>query len=140
MRAFALLAAGLVVIAGCAAPGGTLPPLPLARDVPADTLWRLPATSPPDLIDAGVSSGNGTPIISFYSRNQPMVSVCQASREPCLSLMPTARVIPRSDAGPDVTVLVEAGESGVVPLSEELERYWIEVDLVPGRPDWLGAP
>ena len=42
--------------------------------------------------------------------------------------------------GDDVTVLIEAGENGVVPLTEELERYWAEVELVAGRPAWLGAP
>lgn len=136
----ALVGAGLAVVAGCAAPGGTLPSLPLARDLPADTNWRLPTTPPPNLIDAGLSSGNDTPIISFYSRDEPIVSVCQATREQCLSLLPTAQVIPRSDTGPDVTVLIEAGESGLVPLTEELERYWTEVDLVAGRPAWLGAP
>ncbi len=136
----ALVGAGLAVAAGCAAPGGTLPPLPLARDLPTDTDWRLPTTPPPNLIDAGLSSGNDTPIISFYSLNEPIVSVCQATQEQCLSLMPTAQVIPRSDTGPDVTVLIEAGENGVVPLTEELERYWAEVDLVAGRPSWLGAP
>ena len=136
----ALVGAGLVVVAGCAAPGGSLPPLPLARDLPADTSYRLPTTPPPNLIDAGLSSGNDTPIISFYSLNEPIVSVCQATQEQCLSLLPTARVIPRSDTGPDVTVVIEAGENGVVPLTEELERYWAEVDLVAGRPAWLGAP
>ncbi len=136
----ALVGAGLAVVAACVAPGATLPPLPLARDLPADTTLRLPATPPPNLIDAGLSSGNGTPIISFYSLNEPIVSVCQASRERCLSLLPTAQVVPRSDTGPDVTVLIEAGENGVIPLTEELERYWTEVDLVAGRPAWLGAP
>lgn len=135
----ALVGAGLAVVAGCAAPGGTLPPLPLARDLPAGTNWRLPTTPPPNLIDASLSSGDDTPIISFYSLNEPIVSVCQASKQQCLSLMPTAQVIPRSDTGPDVTVLIEAGENGVVPLTEELERYWAEVDLVAGRPAWLGA-
>jgi hypothetical protein len=136
----ALVGAGLALVAGCAAPGSTLPPLPLARDLSAGTSFRLPATRPPNLIDAGLSSGNDTPIISFYSLNEPIVSVCQATQERCLSLLPTARVIPRSDTGPDVTVLIEAGETGVVPLTEELERYWAEVDLVAGRPAWLGAP
>ncbi len=136
----ALVAATLAVVAGCAAPGGSLPPLPLARDLPADTSWRLPTTSPPNLVDAGLSSGNDTPIISFYSLNEPIVSVCQATREQCLSLLPTAQVIPRSDTGPDVTVLIEAGENGVRPLTEELERYWTDVDLAAGRPAWLGAP
>ena len=136
----ALVGAGLALVAGCAAPGGTLPPLPLARDLPAGTTLRLPATPPPNLIDADLSSGNGTPIISFYSLNEPIVSVCQATEERCLSLSPMARVIARSDTGPDVTVLIEAGENGVVPLTEELERYWAEVDLVAGRPAWLGAP
>jgi hypothetical protein len=117
-----------------------LPPLPLARDLPANTTLRLPATPPPNLIDAGLSSGNGTPIIDFYSRNESIVSVCQATQERCLSLMPTARVIPRSDTAPDVTLLINAHENGVAPLSEELARYWAEVDLVVGRPAWLGAP
>jgi hypothetical protein len=49
-------------------------------------------------------------------------------------------VIPRSDTGPDVTVLIEAGENGIVPLTEGLARYWAEVDLVAGRPTWLDAP
>jgi hypothetical protein len=136
----ALVGAGLAVVAACVAPGATLPPLPLARDLPADTNLRLPATRPPNLIDAGLTSGNGTPIIDFYSLNESIVSVCQATQERCLGLMPTAQVIPRSDTVPGVTVLINAHENGVVPLTEELERYWAEVDLVAGRPAWLGAP
>jgi len=137
----ALVGSTLAVVAGCAAPGGDPSPLmSLARDLPADTTLRLPATRPPDLIDAGLSSGNDTPIISFYSLNQSIVSVCQSTQERCLSLMPTAQAIPRSDTGPDVTVLIEAHENGVVPLTEELARYWAEVELVAGRPAWLGAP
>lgn len=136
----ALVGAGLAVVAACVAPGATLPPLPLARDLPADTNLRLPATRPPNLIDAGLTSGNDTPIIDFYSLNESIVSVCQATQERCLSIMPTAQVIPRSDTGPDVTVLINARENGVVPLTDELQRYWAEVDLVAGRPAWLGAP
>ena len=136
-----VVGAGLAVVAGCAAPGGDASPLlPLARDLPSDTNLRLPATRPPNLIDAGLSSGNGTPIISFYSLNEPVVSVCQGTQERCLSLLPTAQVIPRSDVGPDVTVLIEAGENGVLPLTEDLTRYWAEVSLVAGRPTWLSAP
>lgn len=131
----------LAIVAGCAAPGGALPPLPLARDLPADTNLRLPATRPPNLIDAGLSSGNDTPIISFYSLDEPIVSVCEAAQQQCLSLLPTSRVVPRSDTGPDVTVLIEARENGVIaPLSDELGRYWTEVDLIVGRPDWLDVP
>jgi hypothetical protein len=121
-------------------PSAPLPSLPLAVDLPADTNLWLPGTRPPNLIDAGLSSANGTPIIDFYSRNEPIVTVCQATPERCLSVMPTARVIPRSDTVPEVTLLINARENGVVPLSEELERYWTEVDLVVGRPAWLGAP
>lgn len=136
----ALVGAGLAVVAACVAPGATLPPLPLARDLPADTNLRLPATRPPDLIDANLTSGNDTPIIDFYSLNESIVSVCQATQERCLGLMPTAQVIPRSDTVPGVTVLINARENGVVPLTDELQRYWAEVDLVAGRPAWLGAP
>lgn len=131
----------LAVAAGCAVPGGeSAPVMSLARDLPADTTLLLPATRPPNLTDAGLSSGNDTPIVSFYSLNEPIVSVCQATQEQCLSLLPTATVISRSDIGPDVTVLIEAGENGVVPLSDELARYWAQVDFVAGRPTWLGAP
>ena len=96
--------------------------------------------SPPRPTSSGLSSGNDTPIISIYSRNEPIVSVCQATEEQCLNLLSTAQVVPRSDTGPDVTVLIEASENGVVSLTHELERYWTEVDLVAGRPAWLGAP
>lgn len=139
----AVLALGASILAaagGCAAPGGSSPVLPLARDLPADTNLRLPVTRPPNLVDAGLSSGNDTRIISFYSLNEPIVSVCEAAQQQCLSLLPTAKVIPRSDTGPDVTVLIEAAENGVGPLTDELQRYWAEVDLVAGRPAWLGAP
>ena len=112
----------------------------LARDLPADTTMLLPAARPPNLTDAGLSSGNDTPIVSFYSLNEPIVSVCQATQKQCLSLLPTAQVISRPETGTDVTVLIEAGENGVVPLSDELARYWAEVSLVAGRPAWLGAP
>jgi len=136
-----MVGAGLAVVGGCAAPGGDPSPLlPLARDLPADTNLRLPATRPPNLVDAGLSSGNGTPIISFYSLNEPIVSVCQGTQERCLSLLPTARGIPRSDSGLDVTVLIEAGETGLASMTEALERYWTEVELVAARPAWLSAP
>ena len=136
----ALVGTGLTLVAGCVGPSATLPPLPLARDLPADTTLRLPATRPPDLIDANLTSGNDTPIIDFYSLNESIVSVCQATQERCLGLMPTAQVIPRSDTVPGVTLLINAHENGVVPLTKELERYWAEVDLVAGRPAWLDAP
>lgn len=101
-------------------------------------MW-LPNAAPPAVYDAAISSGDGTPIISFYSLNQPIVSVCQAAPEPCLRLMPTAQVIPRADSQSGVTVLIEAQETGVqMALSEELRRFWSEVELVAGRPDWLG--
>jgi hypothetical protein len=136
----ALAGTGLALVAGCVGPSDPLPSLPLAVDLPADTNLWLPAARPPNLIDAGLSSANGTPIIDFYSRNESIVSVCQATQERCLGLMPTAQVIPRSDTAPDVTLLINAHENGVVPLSEEVARYWAEVDLVAGRPAWLSAP
>lgn len=142
-RGIAALALGASILAAagaCAVPGAGAPVLPLARDLPADTSLRLPVTRPPNLVDAGLSSGNDTPIISFYSLNEPIVSVCEATQQQCLRLMPTAEVIPRSDIGPDVTLLIEAGENGVIPLTDELRRYWAEVGLVAGRPAWLGVP
>jgi len=65
--------------------------------------------------------------------------VCQAPGDRCLALLPTARVIPRGDAQTGVTVLIEAQETGAqMTLSDELLRFWTEVDLVAGRPAWLG--
>lgn len=134
---FAVLAA---VLSGCAQREDESPLMSLRRDLPVDTSLWLPNIAPPDLYDAAISSGNGTPIISFYSLNQPIVSLCQAAPEPCLRLMPTAQVIPRADPQSGVTVLIEAQETGVqMVLSEELRRYWSEVELVGGRPDWLGS-
>ena len=111
----------------------------LRRDLPQDTTLMLPSVEPPELLDAALSSGNGTAIISFYSLNQPIVSVCQAPVETCRLLLPTSEVIPRTDSRPGVTVLIEAQEDGVrMALSDGLRRFWSEVDLVAGRPAWLG--
>jgi hypothetical protein len=142
-RAIAGLALGatLAVVTGaCVGPSDPPSILPLARDLPADTTLRLPATRPPKLIDAGLSSGNGTTMASFYSLNESIVTVCGAAAQQCLSALPTAQVLERADTGPDVTVLIEAGENGVVPLSDELEQFWTQVDLVAGRPAWLSVP
>jgi hypothetical protein len=65
----------------------------LRRDLPVGTALRLPNTAPPALYDAAISSGDGIALIDFYSLNQPTVSVCQASAEQCLRLLPTAEVI-----------------------------------------------
>jgi len=135
-----LLLALASLAGGCAGPGDPSPPLSLRRDLPEDSTLRLPDVEPPALVDAGLSSGDGTPIVSFYSLNQPIVSVCQAPLDPCLRLLPTARVVPRADAQTGVTVLIEAQETGVqMTLSDELLRFWTEVDLVAGRPAWLAS-
>ncbi|HYO42476.1 MAG TPA: hypothetical protein VES19_04690 [Candidatus Limnocylindrales bacterium] len=124
---------------GCAPQSEESPLMSLRRDLPEDTTLLLPGAEPPDLIDAGLSSGNDTPIISFYSLNQPIVSICQAPVDTCHRLLPTSQVIPRTDVQPGVTVLIEAQEGGVQKaLSEELRRFWSDVDLVAGRPAWLG--
>ena len=68
----ALVGSTLAVVVGCAAPGGGPSPLmPLAHDLPADTNWRLPATRPPDLIDAGLSSGNDRTAPRCAARDRP---------------------------------------------------------------------
>ena len=93
------------------------------------------------MIDAALTSGDGTPIVSFYSLNEPIVSVCQAPPDQCLRLLPTAEVIPRADSQTCVTVLIEGQETGAqMALSEALRRYWSSVDLVGGRPAWLDRP
>ncbi len=135
-----VVAALAVVVSGCAQREDESPLMSLRRDLPANTTLRLPSTAPPALVDAAISSGDGTSIVSFYSLDEPIVSVCQAAPEPCLRLMPTAQVIPRADSQTGVTVLIEAQETGVdMALSEELRRFWSEVELVAGRPDWLGS-
>jgi hypothetical protein len=116
----------LLLTAGCAAARESedSPLMSLRKDLPQDTTLIMPAAEPPDL-DAGLSSGNGTPVVSFYSENQPIVSVCQAPLDACRRLLPTSQVIPRPDAPPGVTVLIEAQETGVqMALSEELSRFW----------------
>lgn len=138
--AWVLLMAAVFALAvgGCAQQPEESPLMSLRRDLPKDTTLLLPSAEPPDLIDAGLSSGDGTALISFYSLNQPIVSICQAPVDTCRRLLPTSQVIPRADK-PGVTVLIEAQEVGVqMALSEELTRFWSEVDLVAGRPAWLG--
>lgn len=74
------------------------------------------------------------------SENQPIVSICQAPLDPCRRLLPASQVIPRPDAPPGVTVVIEAREVGVqMALSDELRRSWTDVDLAAGRPGWLGT-
>lgn len=135
-----LLAAMFALTAGgCAQQGEESPLMSLRRDLPEDTTLMLPSAEPPDLFDAALSSGDGTAIISFYSLNQPIVSICQAPVDTCRRLLPTSQVIPRTDEQPGVTVLIEAREGGAhIALSDELSRFWSEVDLVAGRPAWLG--
>jgi hypothetical protein len=124
---------------GCAQQGEESSLMSLRKDLPEGTTLMLPSAEPPDLIDAGLSAGDGTAIISFYSLNQPIVSICQAPVDTCRRLLPTSRVVPRSDEQPAVTVLIEAQEGGAyMALSDELSRFWSEVDLVAGRPAWLG--
>ncbi|MBA3875944.1 MAG: hypothetical protein C0498_03250 [Anaerolinea sp.] len=144
MRVAGALATAVILAAvagGCGQQSDESPLMSLRRELPEGTTLLLPSTEPPSLVDAALTSGDGTPIISFYSVNQPIVSVCEAPADRCLKLLPTAQVIPRINSDGDVTVLVEAQENGVhMTLSDELTRYWSEVDLVAGRPAWLDAP
>lgn len=136
-----LLSVLALIAGGCARPSDESPLMSLRRDLPEDSTLLLPAAEPPHLVDAALSSGDGTAIVSFYSLNQPIVSICQAPIDPCHRLMPTSQVLPRAEGQLGPTVLVEAQEVGVhMALSDELRRFWSEVDLVAGRPAWLGDP
>jgi hypothetical protein len=128
------------MLAGCAQQSEESPLMSLRRDLPEDTTLLMPAAEPPDLVDAALSSADGTTIASFYSRNQPIVSICQAAVEVCHRLLPTSEVIALKDPHPGATVMIEAQEDGVnLTLSDALRRFWTEVDLMTGRPAWLGS-
>lgn len=134
-----LTAVLLLTVGGCAPQSEESLLMSLRGDLPEDTTLVLPRAEPPDLYDAALTSGNDTAIISFYSLNQPIVSICQAPVETCRRLLPTSQVIPRADTPPGVTVLIEAQERGAyMALSDELSRFWSEVELAAGRPAWLG--
>jgi hypothetical protein len=129
----AALTAGL---SACSQPPEAPTPLALRRDLSPDSALLLPSTEPPGLVDAWLTSGNETALVSFYSLNQPMVTICQAPSERCRELLPTARTLPHPAA--DVTVMVETQEAGAKRgLSDALVSYWSEVELVPGIPGWL---
>lgn len=145
MRVACALVASILVAALVGACGGQpaneTAATSLRRALSEGTRLLLPSTEPPGLVDATATLADGIRIISFYSLNEPIVSVCVAPAERCLELMPTADLIPRDKLDSNVTVLIEAQEPGVaMTLSPELVRYWSEVDLVEGTPAWLDAP
>lgn len=111
----------------------------LAARVKTDFL--LPAALPPELTLAWVGGGDGIPAVSFYSENQPVVTVCTGSRAACTRhatdvVFRTARV----DGQHVVISLGRREEPAPTPsLDRELASFWSAVELNAEIPDWLNA-
>jgi len=127
MATAALLAAILLGAAACAGDRGRAD----AVDASASELAALrPAT------------GDGLPLVSFYSTNEPLVTVCTGRPDRCATLTTPRAILRRVRAGP-ATVLVTIDRSeapeDAPPLSAPLRRFWSKVDLTTSAPAWLAA-
>lgn len=141
------LAGGLALLALGASCGGSGDEVDPARASGADltalrtgTKVALPVRLPPDLREISAVTGESLPLVSFYSTNQPLVTVCTGRLAVCRSLTNPELTLQSGSAG-DVSVLVtvdrpEAPEADLV-LSSDLRAFWSSVRLTTAAPDWL---
>lgn len=102
----------------------------------------LPAALPPNLAEAWVSSDGGIPQVSFFSANQPVVTVCSGSEEACARLSNDVvfRVTDRQGR-PVVISLGRTDDPAAAPpaLQGEYGSFWWDVDFSGDAPAWLAA-
>jgi len=138
----AAIAATLLIAAGCAgesrdAVTGSAAELVALRQ---SATVVLPAELPPGLELIEPATGDGLPLVSFYSTNQPLVTVCTGPLERCESLTTPRATLQRRRAGQaSVIVTLDRTEApeDALPLSAELRRFWSSVDLTTAAPAWL---
>lgn len=146
MATAALLAAILLGAAACAGDRGRADAVDAsARELAAlrlATTVALPAALPPGLESIQPATGDGLPLVSFYSTNEPLVTVCTGRPDRCATLTTPRAILRRMRAGP-ATVLVTVDRSeapeDAPPLSAALRRFWSNVDLTTSAPAWLAA-
>ena len=100
----------------------------------------LPARLPPGLREISAVTGRGQPLVSFYSTNEPLVTVCTGRLEVCRSLTDPKLTL-RSNSAGEVSVLVTVDRAEVpedeLSLSSELRAFWSSVRLTTAVPAWL---
>lgn len=138
IAALALLA--LAVSCGGSAPGPAESAADALVALRARTDVVLPAELPPEVRQIDAVTGEGLPLVSFYSANQPLVTVCTGAADECAAVTDPLRTIRRGNAGAAaVLVTVDRPEdpADARPLSPELRAFWADVPLVTAAPPWL---
>lgn len=105
----------------------------------------VPADPPPGLIDLWSTSSADPPLpaITWYSRNQALVSLCLGQVEACRSRMGMADVIRSERVGGHQVTIGVVRPGAATTMDGGLLRYWQTVPLVDvsgqpaRRPAWL---
>lgn len=99
----------------------------------------LPVSLPPGLREISAVTGEGLPLVSFYSTNEPIVTVCTGSLRDCRAATRAERTLQTvSLDGATAVLTVERAESPQRrPLSDELVDFWSSVRLTRAAPGWL---
>jgi hypothetical protein len=99
----------------------------------------LPVRLPPGLEEIVAVTGNGLPLVSFYSTGEPLVTVCTGGVGACRAATRSERTLQLVPLGATTAVLtVDPAEEPSRPrLSDELAAFWSSVALTHAAPEWL---
>ena len=96
----------------------------------------LPTELPPGLESIQTATGDGLPLISFYSTNEPLVTVCTGAAERCRALTSPFATLQRR-GGALVTIDRAEAPEDASAISAELRRFWSDIRLTTSAPTWL---
>jgi hypothetical protein len=99
----------------------------------------LPVRLPPGLEEITAATGNGLPMVSFYSTNEPLVTVCTGAVRACRAATRSVRTLQLVPLEGTTAVLTvdPAEKPGRPRLSGRLAAFWSSVALTQAAPEWL---
>ena len=100
----------------------------------------LPVTLPPSLTQAWVTNADGVPMVSFYSENEPVVTICTSPASRCAQLMPGADLRTVQVDGRAVVIALgrsDKPDAAQPRLGRQLGQFWADVALTTDVPKWL---
>jgi hypothetical protein len=102
----------------------------------------LPVAQPPGFEGITTSTGNGLPLVSFHSTDEPTVTICTGPPGACRRTIAAREELRTAGVrGGPVLVLVEGSEDPAgPPLSDAARAFWSNVELTTDAPGWLPAP